>query len=327
MAKQKRYANRTVQYWRLVDGAGAALEEEEWDGLLRKLEAKSTEKPVDGVPISGRAYRVDVTDHWRSAISTRDIQDAAEPADPAVTFGLVLATQKDFVPNQQQGTSGDQRALQLAGTDWFPVDNLFVWFLPFGNMIGLLAESTSSSRAATLAQWLTKVYIDLTGDSEFSWRAEPVIDPDRVEVLSRASGLTSFNVAGTVGTLVREASAAKRLFAGRDHEAKGIRIEIKASVVRGRGDHNDEASLLRWFEDVFGDVDSGTTKAQAVVADDGITSRTEVDLLQQRLTRKTRVPIDLGATRSFTAMSAVGAIIDAFVKDREELLKVRDLEG
>ncbi|MEJ6490665.1 hypothetical protein PQI23_13145 [Leucobacter sp. USCH14] len=93
--------------------------------------------------------------------------------------------------------------------------------------------------------------------------------------------------------------------------------------MNGKSDYSDQAELLRWFNESFGDLD-GATKAQAVVAADEHLPRTEIDFIQQRLTRKTKIPIELGLTQAFTPMSAVGAIIDAFVKDRADLLRLRD---
>lgn len=322
--KKRKNVNRTVQYWRIVDGpTGDHLEEADWDEFLRRLEVSPNEQSINGFPISGKAYRLNVTEHWNQSLAITDIDDAVTRADQKVTLGLVLASPKDFVPNQQNAASGVQRALSLAGSDWFPVDNLFVWFLPFGNIIGILAESISSSRASTFADWLTRVAQERHGDSDISYRVVPVVDKERSKVLKQADGLRSFNIAGEIGDMVTDAPAVKQLFKGQRTTPKAIRIELKVSLVNGKSDYEDQAELLDWFSESFGDLE-GATKAQAVVAAGEHAPRTEIDLIQQRLTRKTKIPIDLGLSQAFTPMSAVGAIIDAFVKDRSDLVRLRD---
>ncbi|MEJ6488105.1 hypothetical protein PQI23_00005, partial [Leucobacter sp. USCH14] len=226
MPKQKKNITRTVQYWRIVDGAtGEHLNEANWDEFLRRLETTPSEQTINGFPITGRAYRLNVTKHWNQALGLKDIDNAIPRADGNVTLGLVLASPKDFVPNQQNTASGDQRALSLAGEDWFPVDNLFVWFLPFGNIIGVLAESISSSRASTFADWLSRFSQEKYGDKDISYRAVPVVDAERAKVLKRASGLRSFNVAGEIGDMVTDAPAVLQLFKGQRKTPKAIRIE------------------------------------------------------------------------------------------------------
>lgn len=327
MATDHKYIKRTVQYWRLVSGeTGEALPESDWEAFLMRLVANSSEHDVDGIKLVGKAYQMGVGDTWKQSLSVAELDDARVPYNSEVTYGLVLAAQKDFVPNQQNTNSGAQMALQLKGDEWFPVDNLFVWFLPFGNIIGTLAESMSSARASKFADWLTKETRNVTGVEEFSWAVKPVIDEERALILNRASGLRSFKVAGSIGTMVTESSAVRTLFQGRRTEPKAIRIEIKASLVPGQSGDEDEVQLLDWFNDKFGSLE-GVNKSQVVVAADGNVERTELDLLQQRLTRKTSIPLGLDRTNAITVVSAVGAIIEAFIQDRHDLERLRYLEA
>ena len=321
---QKQTVGRTVQYWRLVDARdGSRVSELDWDAVLRRFVNFQARHPVEGREHGGSAYPIKVVDRWTEALSLDDIVDAVEPQNTAITHGLVLASDKDYVPNQENRISGQQQAMQLAGKDWQPVDNLFVWFLPFGNMFAVLAESVSASRAATFADWLNKATADDFDDPEFAWAAKPVIDQQRADLLRGAHGLKTIIYAGEFGNAVNDASGAKVLFGGNNKVPGALRIEVKATLVRGKSAHGDEQIMLDWYNKTFGSLDGHVDKAQVTIAANGDTPPTEVDLLHHRLTRKTQVQIATGPTRAFTPLSAVGSIIDAFVDDRADLLRLR----
>lgn len=322
---RKKTVPRTVQYWRLVDArTGKRVKEFDWDDLVRRFVANRVDYQIDGRSQAGTSYTLNVTTAWKAALSIADVPKAVPSQNAAVTHGLVLASAKDYVPNQEHTKSGAQQAMQLAGNDWEPVDNLFVWFLPFGNMFGVLAESVSASRAATFADWLTKATRHLFTDPSFAWEARPVIDQARAKMLKSAKGLKAVAYAGEFGTAVHDASGVKTLFGGGSQNVPGaLRIEIKASLVRGKSTHGDEQIILDWFNKNFGSLQGDVAKAQVTTTGNQSTPPTEIDLLHHRLTRKTEVQIAMGATRAFTPLSAVGSIIDAFVQDRDDLLRLR----
>jgi len=322
----KNAITRTVQYWRLVDGRdGSTVDEVDWDELLRGLYGMRISHPIDGRSHAGTVYALDVSGEWSDALNTTDLDGAVQPADVTTTYGIVMAAGKDFVPNQEEITSGDQKPMGLVGRGWEPVDNLFVWFLPFGNMIGVLAESTSSTKAGKFADWLTRATAANFADPEFHWLATPVIDPTRAQALAHASGLRSAIFAGEFGSGITADSAAQRLFRGprEDSAPTALRLEVKVTLVRGKSSHGDEQLILDWFNENFGSLEGKVDKAQITTSPGQDTPPTEVDLLHHRLTRKTIVQIANGSTRSFEALSAVSSIIDAYVIDKPDLVRLR----
>lgn len=321
---RRTHVSRTVQYWRLVNAqTGARVQDLDWDEILRRFVGNRNRHTIDGREHAGTAYSLDVPHEWSDALDVSRIANAVPRQNAAVTHGIVLASGKDYVPNQENVRSGAQQAMQLAGEDWEPVDNLFVWFLPFGNMFGVLAESVSASRAATFADWLTRATADDFEDPEFAWLARPVIDQSRVALLRQADGLRAVSYAGEIGTAVNDASGVRALFRGPHNTPGALRIEIKATLVRGKSTHGDEQIMLEWFNRNFGALQGQVDKAQVIVSAEQDTPATEVDLLHHRLTRKTQVRIATGSTRAFTPLSAVGSIIEAFIIDRSDLVRLR----
>lgn len=324
MAKRP-VVQRTVQYWRLVDSRdGALVSEVDWEEILRSLQDTRRTFVIDSREHAGTVYTVEVPSGLEEAFDFTGHSDIAGPTNPSVTMGVVIAAGKDFVPNQENATTGIQKPMALDGDGWEPVDNLFVWHLPFGNMIAVLAESTSSSRAAKYADWLTRATRHrYTEDPDFAWGVHPVIDQSRAAILDKASGLRGFVYAGEIGEGVVDAKGAKAIFVGPDKTPTAIRIEIKAGLVRGKSSHEDDKTLLEWFNQTFGSLEGTVSKAQVAVSAPGESHATEVDLLHHRLTRKTQVPLAVGTTRAFTPMSALGAIVSAFGEDRTDLLRLR----
>ncbi|WP_336652897.1 MULTISPECIES: hypothetical protein [unclassified Leucobacter] len=318
---------RTVQYWRLVDARdGSLVDEVDWEIVLGKLQGTRHTFDIEGREHAGTIVPLEVLEEWREHLDLSGIPDARKVQNSDLIRGVVLAADKDYVPNQEEENSGAQKPMGLAGRGWNPVDNLFIWHLPFGNMIGVLAESTSSSRAGKYANWLTRATKDqYKDDPDFAWEARPVIDQSRANLLRKAKGLKSFAYAGEVGEGVHEATGARAIFGGPGKkQPTAIRIEVKASLVRGKTDaHEDELVLLDWFTQTFGSLEGNVTKAQVALPPSQDIPASEVDLLHHRLTRKTQVPLETGATRAFTSMSAVGAIVKAFGIDRADLLKLR----
>lgn len=324
MAKQA-HVERTVQYWRLVDGRdGSLVNEINWSTVLRKLQGERKTFVIEQREHAGTVASLKVLEGWKDALDLSSIEDAIALENEGLTRGVVIAAGKDFVPNQENVASGLQQPMGLAGDDWEPVDNLFVWHLPFGNMIGVLAESTSSSRASKYAEWLTRATRDdYKDDPEFTWAARPVIDQRRADLLQRADGLKSFVYAGEIGEGVNDASGARAIFVGPRKSPTAIRIEIKAGLVRGRSGPQDDEIILEWFTKTFGSLEGTVDKAQVTVSASGDTPASEIDLLHHRLTRKKKVALAVGTTRAFTPLSALGAIVEAFDTDKPALLRLR----
>lgn len=318
---------RTVQYWRLVDArTGDRMADLDWDLILSQFHATRTAHVVDGREQAGTSHLLSVHKaDWQTALSTAGMLNIVQPANPNATYGLVLASVKDYVPNQGERASGSQKAMQLDSNGWDPVDNLFVWFLPFGNIFGVLAESVSSSRAATFVDWLNKATVGQFQDPDLIFAAKPVIDQARAQMLQNADGLRAVAYAGEIGSAVQDASGLAALFGGGLNRTPGaLRLEIKATLVRGKSAHGDEQLILDWFNTNFGSLQGAVEKAQVTVEANQATPVTEIDLLHHRLTRKRNVPIATGSTRAFTPLSAVGSILDAFVLDRDDLYRLRD---
>lgn len=323
---RKNEVERTVQYWRLVDARDHSLvDEAPWDEVMRELHGSRHTFEIEGREHAGTVMPLQVLQEWKDSLSLSDVPAARSRQNDDVTHGVVLAAGKDYVPNQEDISSGSQKPMGLDGANWSPVDNLFVWHLPFGNIIGVLAESTSSSRAVKYADWLTRATHHRYSDPEFAWSAQPVIDKARANLIQSADRLKSFVYAGEIGDGVQEARGAKAIFLGPGRkQPTALRIEVKASLVQGKSDTvEDQEVLLDWFNDTFGSLDGAVTKAQVSLPPQADQPASEVDLLHHRLTRKTRVPLALGTTRAFGVSSAVSAIVDAFGYDRADLLKLR----
>lgn len=317
---------RTVQYWRLVDARDRKGQKEmDWNEILGPFLNKRQRHLIGGKEYSGTVKLVKIKPEWQRAFDISDVPGVTLPPNPTHTYGIVLAAEKDYVPNQEELSSGDQKAMTLAGEDWSPVDNLFVWHLPFGNMIGVLAESTSSSRAGKYADWLTKATKDKYQDPEFAWAAVPVIDQSRTDLFKTTRRITSFVYAGYIGSEVHDAVGIRDLFLGPKKKNPGaIRIEIKASLVRGKSHPDlDEGIILDLFQENFGSLEGDVKKAQITLPGGNDEPPSEIDLLHHRLTRKTKVELSLGATSAFTLVSAVGAIVESFLLDRADLLRLR----
>jgi hypothetical protein len=331
MASRPKTLPRTLQYWRLdnvLDTSG--LPETDWPGILAALHGRPHKLTVDGQELTGTIKALNVPSENREDLRTDDARHAPEIADRTTTYGIILAGNKDYVPNQQHRDTGAQQAMDLAGEKWDPVDNLFVWFCPFGNFFGVISESVSSPRPAVFAEWLTKVLIReglvaLSAD-KFALEASAVIDKERSSFLNRAGGLKSVNVAGNIGSLVVDASGVGKIFGGSSERLGALRVEIKVSTVRGVSSEEDERTLLDFYNETFGPLAGDMLKAQVKTSSDyqADIPPTEIDLLHHRLTRSTNVRLTNGATRAFEALTTLQQIVSAFGKDRSDLLRIRN---
>lgn len=321
---------RTIQYWRLVDSRDRTeVDEYDWDSFFRPDINKREQYIVDGITIAGTVRSTALPD--LEEVSEKLPVDLVSPFDPELyPVGAVISTTKDYIPNQEDQTSGDQKPLERDGENWEPVDNLFVLHLPFGNMIALLAESVSSSRAGKYADWLNRAMharrVRDPDDPEFSWAAVPVTDEEAKLKLQQSSKLKSFIVAGRVGEQVpRQNPGFFGMFNGPRKEPNGIRIEVKVSVDRSTTGGDDTEIIHDWFEHTFGTLE-GASKAQVSAYVGNKNTPTEIDLINQRLTRKRAVTMEDEGARVISVRNAFTAIWEAFILDLDDLLRLRFLE-
>jgi hypothetical protein len=302
--KKRKAIERTVQFWRLVDGRDGSTmahvdRHAEWVG--RAGVARHT---IDGVEMTGTVY--------------------VPPSSEGDLIALVIASEKDYVPRQQDD-EGQQAPMRLDGEDWDPVDNTFVLFLPFGNMFAVLTESTSSTRASMFVRWLNLATGYTARNGEFFWNCEPVIDPDRAQLLQRASGLRKLEVTGRIGSSVTASRGVFRTLRGAAPEQlSGWSVKIEITRVPGVTTQEDEAELLELFQRNFGTPpqqgDRPESRLTVTTAPDDVRERPEeIDLIHHRITRKARVQMADLPGRSFDTAPAVDALVKAF-HEEEKLL-------
>lgn len=335
MAKKKTLS-RTVQYWRLVDARTEQwVEDYDWENFLRKMYQKPKSKnefEIDGIPISGKIHSVQASSY---SLLTSRLKQIALPYeyDEDSAFTVVLSSSKDYTPNQKNSSTGDQAPMRLDGDEWEPVDNLFIYHLPFANIIAVMAESVSSKRAKVYAEWLNRVMLEqglFEDDPNFRWTAKPVVDPHAIEKIKDAERLKSVVIAGEFGDQVKKELSPISSILGQKFSKNidGIRLEIKISTVRGHGTQEDEERILEWYEETFGSFqklsDSSPTTARVTAAKNGDDpSYTEVDLINQRITRKRTVALNYEGAAVINYSSATEAILDATVNDFETLWSLR----
>lgn len=300
--------------------------------MYQKPNSKN-EFEIDGIPISGKIHSVPASSY---SLLTSRLKQVALPYeyDEDSAFTVVLSSSKDYTPNQKNSSTGDQAPMRLDGDEWEPVDNLFIYHLPFANMIAVMAESVSSKRAKVYAEWLNRVMLEqglFEDDPKFRWTAKPVVDPHAIEKIKDAERLKSVVIAGEFGDQVKKELAPISSILGQKFSKNidGIRLEIKISTVRGHGTQEDEERILEWYEETFGSFqklsDGSPTTARVTAAKNGDDpSYTEVDLINQRITRKRTVALNYEGAAVINYSSATEAILDATVNDFETLWSLRN---
>lgn len=280
---------RTVAYWRLVNAVDhCPVEHFDWPTLLAKW---ASDGPVrvswDGDDYTGTVYPLNEID------------------------GLILAKGKDFVPNEADA-SGKQHTMRSRGDDWDPVDNLFVHFLPFGNVIAIVRESNSAPAAGTLARWLTRSKVF----QKQEWGADVIIDPGRRERLQGKEGVKELFVATRASSLPAEHGGALRRLRGlRDFGDVEVEITIKA---KGKERRAEQSDLL----DVANEVISGLdlTKGYAKTTATDSEGAETIDFLKHRITRRRQIHLPSGHDRSLQAKDAF-EVLQTASGDDENLLR------
>lgn len=327
--------SRTIQYWRLVDARNEKeVDEYDWDSLFRRLIDKNKPFPVEGKRLSG-------TIRSHASITYLSIADWCNShglqVDPDLyPLGIILSSQKDFVPNQEENNTGKQLPVRTQDEHWTPVDNLFVYHLPFGNIIAVLAESVSSTRATKYAGWLNKLFHDQNivdpKDPEFAWKAAPVIDPDRIKQIHKSKGLKKAEISGRVGTGVSSNVPFLARVLGNVTEKKlgGIKVSISVSIDNQASIPSDRKSILHWFDESLGElggIEAGSHKLDKAYVESFSENGhiTEIDLIQQRITRKAKVKLQCGDEKNISYITALDSIHEACAEDIKDLFHLRSI--
>lgn len=325
----KNTIDRTVQYWRLVDASTHdPLENDiDWNKFFEQIIGLQTKglhsKIIDGRNLSGlitplkaesRKLLADECPLSRNLIT--DCQDS---------YGVVIAADKDFVPNQHDSNSGKQAPV---GTNqgWNAVDNSFLWHLPFGNIFAYVNESNSSVRATKYADWLTDLMRSngwFAKDPNFRLTVAPVLDKEARKRIGQAVGLKKVIVRTSVGKKSSKNASIGKMFArGDDYEY--VEIETNIHVKRGKSDVADQAELLNWFNENVGALeDFDKAKVNLVDAKE---NTTEVDLIEQRITRKQGIQLVSASAGAniIDETTVFPAIIRAFNRDAKVLDNLKD---
>lgn len=324
---QQRPIVRTVQYWRLVDNhTRTPVKEQDWSAVLKQAYGTPITHRVLNKDLTCNVITLDIRDEWQGFVPPENVGNLAQDAHDETVYGVVVSTDKDHVPNQGNRGTGEQRPVTV-DEGFAPIDNLFVWFLPFGNIFGILMESVSAAKPVAFATWLTRVMRDqgTLPQQNHQWTAVPVVDLDRKDALDRSSKLKSVFVAGTVEQAQQTPFA--DLFVGPAFDG-AYEVQIKVKSVKKNNpasfEHDTEA-LKDWFDSYFGrdygTLDTARVQFRKDPGDD--LPRGEVDLLAHRLTRKRAILMRTGKSRSIVASSALSEIVNAYTVDFEELLNLR----
>lgn len=318
---------RTVTYWRLIDATNASLSDQDWDSFLIAAQRRGPiQVTIDGRFVTGTVHRF----AWDLEISQyleAETNASSFRKDFADTFALVLAADKDFVSNQAHKTLGTQEPLSPNDGDWIPVDNTFVWFLPYGNMFAMMTESRSSVGTKTISSWINRALRELSSENNIVYTTAAVIDDERKELLKKTRRLKSAVYAGHIGSNTYAPKNAGEFLGLGGREIGGLRVEIKVTPIRGKTTPSDEIELSRWYDEVFGLVEGvrpSTVKAKVTVAADSElgSAETEIDLLRHRITRKASIDVEAGELRAFSARSSLYGILTAYAQDRISLLRL-----
>lgn len=318
---------RTVQYWRLVDGRSMErVAEQDWSAVLKEAHGAPITHRILNKDLTCNVIALDLRDEWNGFVPPENVPDVVQDGSDETVYGVVVSTDKDHVPNQGNRGTGEQRPVTV-DDGFVPIDNLFVWFLPFGNIFGILMESVSSARPKAFASWMTRVMRDQGNlpQHNFEWAAAPVIDEKRKLALDRGSKLKSVFVAGTVDQTM--GSPLADLFVGPAFDG-AYEIQIKVKSIKKKNpnsfEHDTEA-LKDWFDENFGrdygELDTARVQFLKEPGDD--LPRGEVDLLAHRLTRKRTILMRPGPAQAFVSSSALSEIVNAYTVDFEELLNLR----
>ncbi|MGF6835889.1 hypothetical protein QF015_004090 [Paenarthrobacter sp. TE4293] len=321
----KKNLTRTVQYWRMVNAAtNEPVAEQNWAEILKTAYGAPITHLILNKEITGKVFTLQSDEAWQNFLTPASLNNLTQSMGETV-YGLVATTDKDHLPNQAQRGTGEQKPVTVE-EGYAPIDNLFVWFLPFGNIMAVLQESVSSARPKAIAAWLTHVMRDQNKlpQHNFHWAAQPVIDPERRKILNRASRLRRMQVGGTVTST--DSGPLRDLFLGPEYEGE-YEVEFRIRHIKKRNPEHyedDTAASMDWFMEQFGshlgELDVARVTVDKDPGDD--IPRGEIDLLAQRMTRKRTIQLGQHG-QAIVASSAVSEIVEAYIQDFEDLAKLR----
>lgn len=330
MNKRKReYLKRTVAYYQMVDSlTRTALPETDWNHVLRTFGTVPREERIFEKDVTGVTVILPIQDRWVNALRPAEMKDLVTTWHDESVYALIASTDKDHVPNQRM-SDGRFKPMEH-DDDAVPATSSFVWFLPFGNICGILNEDISALSPTYIASWLTRA-MDATGtlpQPNTKLEAVPVIDKDTWGKVKRATKLSSASISGKVRGA--EPNALRDLLGGGPHLEGSFDIQIKITprkVDSRKNWESDTSALSDWFENAFGSL-AGITAARARIArtpDQDNLPHDELNLFNHRLTRKRQVAIanPNGDAQAISATSAVTEIIEAYLEDLDEIRKYR----
>lgn len=226
--------NRTVQYWRIVDGKDSEPlpKDLDWNKIFLSTKKLHT-KTIDGRKLTGTIHSLDS--------QSQQILAEDSPLSPTVirecqsSFGIRIAADKDHIPNQQDGNSGNQAPVST-NKGWNTVDNSYVWHIPFGNIIAYVNESNSSVRATRYAKWLSNLLKEngiFKSDDVASLTVVPVLDQQTRERLKNAVGMKHVVLQTSLGRDSSKSSALGQMFT-RNKDFEYVVLDTKIRVERGK---------------------------------------------------------------------------------------------
>ncbi|MFC4903803.1 hypothetical protein [Kocuria oceani] len=323
---------KTVSFWQLVDVRdGEAFRDEPWPEHLASLHGARHAAVVSGVEVAGKVRSFTVPSELEQYVADGVQQGAHPEAHRLGMYGVSVWTERDTLPVQANRRTGDQAEMRTNSEEWAAVDNLFVWFLPFGNMFAVMRENNSAPREGAFVSWLTQVLRreGIMADTQMQLDVAPVIDEERRRKLREATGARQVTLGSVIGLQDGGMGWMETLFArGPRRNFQSLNVEL---VVKKTQDSTPEdmANLLDWFEETFGSLEAdqgGATKASAKVNLEGQRRSEEVNLLRHRLTQKVRVELGTEQSQSLKAERAMDRLVWAYSRNYTDLLKAAELD-
>ena len=313
---------RTIQYWRIVNAKDSSplSDDYDWCEIFDNIEHNPFSKQIMDREHVGKIVKLN--NDFDSVINEKRIICGRSLAQQK-NYGIILASNKDYIPYQQNGETGDQSPVVL-NEGWDAVDNSFIWHLPFGNMFAILFESTSSSRPKRYASWLTQLLKEegIFDDPECVLSAEPVIDQNAIRRIKNAKGLRSVVIRTGYGKDASSSPLAKMF--STEQTFDNIEIEMKVKVKRGKKYVADEVNILNWFQNSIGNNIADLSKATVNIVD-ASGENTEINLIKERLSRKKDIQINQNVTAGSIDKDLVfKKIAEAYIKDCDELYCHKD---
>lgn len=323
---------KTVSFWQLVDVRdGRAFRDEPWTEHLAALHGSRHPATVSGVEVAGRVRSFTVSSELAHYV-TQGFQHSAYPKmHQKGMYGVSIWTERETLPAQANRRTGDQAEMRPKSEEWAAVDNLFVWFLPFGNMFAVMRENNSAPREGAFVSWLAQVLRreGIMTDTEMQLDVAPVVDEERRRKLRDATGARQVTLGSLIGLHDGGMGWMETLFArGPRRNFQSLNVEL---VIKKTSDSTaeDMANLLEWFEDTFGSLEAdpgGATKASAKVNFEGERRSEEVNLLRHRLTQKAGVQLGTEQSQTLKAERAMDRLVWAYSRNYVDLRKAAEVD-